>query len=168
MKENTHCHSDRVEELNQRISHRNIPSETLTPNYDPRPISTKYSKMAILDHNKRIKTKLQDTNTPYSTTNTFNPGDRRAHWSGFASNVHLESELRNQHRILGCSEKNIYIPSEGSDLFNVRVEQNKTEPKSHRLLFQKPIFALTDPNVCDIGDGLFHNHTRQQRMDVRK
>jgi hypothetical protein len=161
------ANSDRVEELNRRLASRNVPSERLTPNYDPRPVSTKYSKMAILDHRKDSETKIHKGTPPFSIGDTFNPGDRRSHWSGFAKNVHLESELRNQLYRLGCNEDKVFIPNENSDLFNVHLAQHRTEMKSHKLLFQKPLFELSDPNVCDVGNGLFHNHTRQQRMDTK-
>jgi len=41
--------SYRTEELNERVSNRNIPSEPLQPQFDIRPLSTKYSMMPIFD-----------------------------------------------------------------------------------------------------------------------
>ena len=44
-----YCNNERVDELNERIASRNIPSQKLQAQFDVRPVSTKYAMMPILD-----------------------------------------------------------------------------------------------------------------------
>ena len=83
------------QETNTRIYDRNIPSQMLQPYIDVRPVMTKYSYFPIVDPRKNIKTQLnvQPTFNPHTV---FNPGNTQSPWSGFASKINLESELRNQ------------------------------------------------------------------------
>ena len=89
------CNQGRVDELNNRISERNIPSNGLQPQYSIRPTSTKYAYMPILDQYKKATVPLE-TYTPFSTSAIFNPGNAQAPWSGFSNNINVESQLRNQ------------------------------------------------------------------------
>ena len=53
--------STRTEELNQRISSRNIPSNQLQAQFDIRPVSSKYAKMPIVDrHENHIAIRDQE------------------------------------------------------------------------------------------------------------
>lgn len=45
--------NERTDELNNRIIERNYPDIPLKPNYDPRPISTKYSHFPMIDLKKK-------------------------------------------------------------------------------------------------------------------
>lgn len=47
------CQQERTEELNQKISSRNIPSKELEPNFDFRPVMTKYSRFPMVDQKKK-------------------------------------------------------------------------------------------------------------------
>ena len=51
---------DRVQDLNDRIYERNIPSTNLPANINTRPVSTKYSLMPIFDIRKETKTPLEN------------------------------------------------------------------------------------------------------------
>ena len=89
------CNQERANELNNRISSRNIPSTGLKPQFSMRPAATKYGYMPILDQYKKASVP-NNSYTPYSTSGVFNPGNATAPWSGFSNNVNLESQLRNQ------------------------------------------------------------------------
>ena len=43
---------DRVEELNNRITNRSVPSDMLEPVFDPRPAHTKGGLMPVIHHIK--------------------------------------------------------------------------------------------------------------------
>jgi hypothetical protein len=152
------CNEERDEELNNRISKRNIPSTSLQPQYSIRPVNTKYGYMPILDQYKEPKTPL-NTYTPYSTTQTFNPGNAQAPWNGFSNNVNTESSLRNQFFALQKCEQSEFVPSSDSDLYKTKVDFKPME-QTHPLLFNKPEFAPFNPNTLNIGNNLFNNHTR--------
>ena len=91
------------QQTNTRIYDRNIPSQMLQPYLDVRPVMTKYSYFPIVDPRKNINVPLtvQPTFNPHKV---FNPGNTTSPWSGFASNVNTESELRNQI-YQGCSNE---------------------------------------------------------------
>jgi len=57
------CNHERVDEINNRISDRNLPSNSLQPQYSIRPVPTKYGYMPILDQYK--KTSVPDNKENY-------------------------------------------------------------------------------------------------------
>ena len=56
---------------------------------------TKYSYFPIVDPRRKLNTPLQQMPV-FNPHTTFNPGNTQSPWSGFASNINIESELRNQ------------------------------------------------------------------------
>ena len=80
------CNNERVDELNDRMSARNVPSTGLKPQFSMRPTATKYGYMPILDQYKKATVPL-NSYTPYSTGGVFNPGNATAPWNGFSNNV---------------------------------------------------------------------------------
>lgn len=104
---------------NKRTFDRFFPSQALEPSIDGRPLSTKYDILAVVDVRP---TQLSVDKSPvyptYSLKTTFNPGDRNAPWSGFASNINVESELRNQIYGLQKCDSSVYAPPSSSELYN--------------------------------------------------
>jgi hypothetical protein len=156
------------EETNTRIYDRNIPSQMLQPYIDVRPVMTKYSYFPIVDPRKKISVPLtvQPTFNPHKV---FNPGNTTSPWSGFASNVNTESELRNQIYALQKCSQSVYVPSSKSDLYNYGFTPQQT-PQSHSLLFEKNSFSQFNPNPDSktVGSGMFFNSTRVQVRDLTK
>ena len=151
---------------NDRIFSRNIPSQFLQPYLNVRPVNTKYSRMPIVDPRAIIETKL--VNAPiYNTHTVFNPGNTKSPWSGYASNVNKESELRNQIYALQKCSQSVYVPSHKSDLYNPTINHitsGYVEQPFNRLFINES-FDSFNPNPQDIGYGLFNNCTRQQLKD---
>jgi hypothetical protein len=154
----------RVEDLNKRIHNRNIPSSPLPPSYSIRPVSTKYSKMPILDQYKAANIPANNCAT-FSVETTFNPGNAQAPWTGYASSIHTESALRNQFFALQRGDQGVYIPSSNSDLYNVEVS-SKPMQQPFPGLFETQNFEPFDPNPENTGNQLFQNHTRIQRNEL--
>jgi hypothetical protein len=156
------------EETNTRIYDRNIPSQMLQPYLDVRPVMTKYSHFPIVDprKNNSVPLTVQPTFNPHAV---FNPGNTTSPWSGFASNVNTESELRNQIYALQKCSQSVYVPSSNSDLYNYGFEPEPT-PQSHSLLFQNDSFSQFNPNPDSktVGAGMFFNSTRVQVRDMTK
>jgi hypothetical protein len=160
--------SEREKIMNQRTYMRNIPSQPLQPYLDARPVLTKYSIMPIVDPRSQIKTPLSQHAT-YNISQTFNPGNDKAPWSGYASNVNRESELRNQfYALQECSQAK-YVPSSKSTLYSVNwknqgPQMNQPFPD----LFKKQEFGTMNANEYEskIGFALFNNATRQQLKDL--
>ena len=152
-----------VDISNERLFNRNLPSQTLQPYISVRPVMTKYSIMPIVDPRAPINTKLEQQPT-YNSHNVFNPGNTMSPWSGFASNINLESELRNQVYALQKCSQSVYVPSTNSDLyyFQFKTKQHSQIQQPFPDLFKKELYSDFNPNNEDIAKGTFYNQTRQQ------
>ena len=158
------CQHERQDELNDRISSRNIPSTPLEPSYYHVPVSTKYAYMPILDQRKPATVPLN--NYPvFSPHDTFNPGNSMAPWAGFANNVNIESSLRSQFCALQHCEQSEYVPSSSSDLYNVYVPPNPIKQPFPNL-FKKEVFDHCNPNPHNLGNNFFNNNTRNDNKDI--
>ena len=160
--------NQRTEELNQRISQRNVPSGQLQPQFDIRPLSTKYEMMTIFD--RRAFPTVEIQNMPdYNIATTFNPGNAQAPWSGFASNINDESRLRNQFFALQRgAHQSCYIPSKSSDMYNANAHVNGNTPYNQPFpsLFEKHTFETYNPCPANLGINFFDNCTRQQMKEI--
>ena len=162
------CVSKIHEQTNSRIYDRNIPSQMLQPYLDVRPVMTKYSYLPIVDPRKELNVKLVQMPT-YNSEAVFNPGNTQSPWSGFASNVNLESELRNQVFALQKCDQAVYVPGSNSDLYKYSYSPNTAkQSQTHSLLFQKEHFCDFNPNPDNkiVGSGIFYNSTRSQVKEI--
>jgi hypothetical protein len=151
---------------NIRIYERNLPSKQLQPYIDVRAVSTKYSYFPIVDPRKQNHVKLNQMPT-FSPHSVFNPGNTQSPWSGFASNVNLESDLRNQIFALQKCSQSTFVPKSGSDLYQYSFN-TKNVPQTHQLLFEKERFDKFNPNPDNklVGFSAFNNSTRSQVKDI--
>ncbi len=155
-------------ELNERIYDRNIPSGPLQPYIDVRPVMTKYSIMPIVDPRAPIKSPMVQMPT-YNIENTFNPGNTQSPWSGFATNINTESELRNQVFALQKCSQSKYVPSSSSNLYINTIPQQGNISQPFPELFRKEKFQSFDPNCENVGKNIFNNYTRMQlRVPLNK
>jgi hypothetical protein len=182
-------HNDRVDELNTRTQSRQFPDRPLTPEFDPRPVSTKYAHFPMVDR-RRIPTNpdgslvaipqkeiaaaaaaaaaTAPTNQRaiYSISTNFSPATRNAPVSGYFSNVDSESQLRNLGIALQRgAEQGVYVPSSQSDLYRVQVPfVPSTQP--HPELFSQDTYANSRRAPPNVGRELFMNNTRTQLRNL--
>lgn len=155
---------ERTNEIDERIFQRNFPSSPLEPNYDPRPISTKYSYFPGLSGRKQIHTS-KNTYPIYNIHEVFNPGTGKAPCSGILNDIDNETYLRNQHFALQKGDKHYYVPQSGSELFKDYVYTTDKRLQPHPDLFNNYNFENNRPrysSLNNIGKNLFNNHTRNQ------
>lgn len=149
-------------QINSKLYDRNIPSLPNQPYLNVRPVMTKYSLLPIVDPRKKINEDMVQLPV-YNTRRVFNPGNTKSPWSGYASNINVETELRNQIFALQKSDHAVYVPKSTSDLysysFNIKKQINENE---HSLLFKNEDFNSFDPNPNNIHLGVFNNYTRTQ------
>ena len=164
-----YCHLDRNLELDNRIYERNIPSSNLRPSFSIRPVSTKYDLLPIFDRYKPATVSCPPKEPIYNVSQVFNPGNAVAPWEGFASNVNVESTLRNQFFALTDCPQAVYVPSSNSDLYKWNFQsKSRNEPNPHELLFEQPQLSQeSQHNTFDMGRTMFNNPTRQQLKDVK-
>jgi hypothetical protein len=156
--------NERVEELNDRIDSRQFSDSPLAPNFDPRPVPTKYSHFPLI--NRREFSAIPINQYPdYNVENNFSPATQNGPVSGYISNIDTENNLRNQYFALHRSGlQNEYIPDTTSDLYNVTVVSQPSQ-QPYPNLFSKTQFDIAPhPNNQNstIGKGQFYNHTRTQ------
>ena len=154
--------------INREIYVRHLPSNDLQANYDPRPVSTKYSMLPIIDRRKEVNIPIIVENN-YNSENIFNPGTRKPHFEGFARNIDRESVLRNQFFALQAADQAKYIPSSNSDLYkndiNFITVGNNLEESG---LFRRDELEDFNPNPSIIiGNELFNNSTRVQLKNLK-
>lgn len=161
--------SQRQQTVYLRSYERNIPSNTLQPYLDARPVMTKYSILPIVDPRKQIDTPLIQQAT-YNPSKMFNPGNDSGPWSGYASNINHESELRNQLFALQNCTQASYIPSSKSSLYDVHWQNANKQEQPYPDLFQTEQFCPINPNLNpnQVGYALFNNATRQQTRNLTK
>jgi hypothetical protein len=168
--DNLSC-SERQNIMNTRTYVRNIPSQSLQPYLDTRPVLTKYSILPVVDPRKEIKTPLIQQAT-FDPEQIFNPGNvtASAPWSGYASNVNNESDLRGQIFALQECSQATYIPGSKSSLYNVQWKNSQQINQPFPDLFKNETFESTNRNPYEntIGFALFNNATRQQLKDLTK
>lgn len=160
--------SQRQQTIYLRSYERNIPSQPLQPYLEARPVQTKYSLLPIVDPRKSVETPLIQQAT-YTPEKIYNPGDRGP-WSGYASNINHESDLRNQIYALQNCTQAAYIPSSNSSLYQVNWQNNNKQQQPFPGLFYNEQFSPINPNPNPekIGYSLFNNATRQQIKDLTK
>jgi|TARA_Y100000992_G_scaffold292183_3_gene249436 hypothetical protein len=155
---------DRTEELNNRLFSRNIPSQSLQPEFSFRPISTKYTLLPMID--QRIKSNVPLKSYPiYNTKQVFNPGNAQAPWSGFSVNVNTESKLRNQFFALQKCEQADFVPSSNSSLFVPFKPTPRENIQLYPDLFDVPDFEPFNPNTLNMGDKILNNSTRIRTLN---
>jgi hypothetical protein len=171
---NIHNYLDQSTSQRQQIVYlrsyeRNIPSNPLQPYLDAKPVMTKYSILPIVDPRKQIDTPLIQQAT-YNPAKMYNPGNDSGPWSGYASNINHESELRNQCFALQNCTQASYIPSSKSSLYNVNWQNNNKPQQPFPDLFQTEQFCPINPNSnpTQVGYALFNNATRQQTRNLTK
>jgi hypothetical protein len=160
------CVSQYQERENKKLYDRNLPSQFLQPYLDFRPMATKYAYFPIVQPSKVATVQLNQQPT-YNVHSVFNPGNTQSPWSGFATNINMESELRNQiYALQKCNQKE-YVPTSRSDLYNYTM-QVQTQPITHELLFQNENFQAFNPNPDKtvVGKNLFMNSTRSQLKNI--
>ena len=103
------CKTSPEDIINERIYNRNLPSNKLQTCISTRAVPTKYVKMPVINH--RQESSVQVERVPYyNIKNTFNPGNDKAPYNGFASQINTESKLRNQFFALQNCDANEYVP----------------------------------------------------------
>jgi hypothetical protein len=166
------CVSEIHNTTNRRIYDRNVPSQMLQQYIDVRPVMTKYSYLPIVDPRKELDVRMNQYPT-FNPHTVFNPGNTQSPWSGFASNINTESELRNQIYALQKCSQAVYVPTSNSDLYTYSFKPNMSECSNynqHNLLFKEDNFDTFNPNPNPnvVGTYMFSNPTRAQVKDLQE
>lgn len=165
---------------NNEIMKRNVPSQPLQPYFNIPSVNTRYVVQPKYDFSSPpcILPKKDNgdglglsslQHSTYDTNTYFYPGNRKAPFSGFSSNVNTESQLRNQHVKLSKTDDKVFVPHSNSNLYNFimptsNLQGPSTQINPHYLLFQdydkmcSNGFLLTQSS--NLGKGVFNNNSR--------
>ena len=152
-------------QTNQRIYDRNIPSAPLQPYLSVPPASTKYSIMPVVDPRRQLNVPLRVMPT-FNPSTTFNPGNDEGPYSGYATNINVESELKNQIYALQSCDQAVYVPNSNSDLYNYGFTPGTNMTQPFPDLFNKQQFDQCNRLPEQIQQVLFYNPTRTQTIDA--
>jgi len=161
--------TDRVDGLNDRIQERQFSDIELRPDYDPRPVSTKYSRFPIIDPVTNINSNFKN----YNNINTLANNKIPVFYAGSTNapvlrNIDLETNLRNQtHALQHGAPQGIFVPSSNSDLYKIEIphSSNLGEQPFPELFHQNMFKTTIVPTITkynSIGNMDFFNHTRTQ------
>lgn len=157
---------ERLEELNNRIYNRNVPSHTVTQTFDPRPTNTR-QQLYPMYVSKNMEGNMNTYDIQYfhnkniSESNGFNPG--KGPYVTYANNIDKETQLQDRFMVKQkWTPQTKYIPNSDSDLYKTQVYSSKYIENPHKLLNEQPYFAPFNPNIKQIGTDVFNNHTRNQ------
>jgi len=156
----------RVDQLNHRIQERQLPDAPIRPQYDIRPVQTKYALFPIVDrrtpaHEPLITQSYLENPIEYN----FCPNLRRGTVEYFVQNVDNESRLRNQFfAIQKGADQNVYVPSSKSDLYKVDVYGRQESQPFPTIAENYRWDHIPRPNISGdgIGSDIFNNCTRTQ------
>lgn len=156
--------NDRVDELNARIQGRQFPDNPLRPNFDPRPVPTKYSLFPVIDRKTPSRYPLQKD---YLDNSGFSPATQNGPPKPYLQNIDTETILRNQTVALQHGAiQGVFVPSSNSDLYRVSMPSpSVSQPQAFPNLFVPPSFTEVHSKPISnqpIGQSIFHNFTRVQ------
>ena len=157
------CNMDYDNELNVRMQERYFPSQELQPNFDPRPVQTKYSQFHMVDKTPSTEDVPLRMYPTFNTKDVFFTGNRKAPVQYGLSQVDIQSTLGNRYMALQKNDHAVYIPPLKSDLYAYPVETNvKTSaPNTFTTLYKKNI------DKCNLAPKVFNNSTRYNVQNIK-
>ena len=167
-------------QINNEIIKRNVPSQPLQPYFSIPSVNTRYVVQPKYDFSTPpcILPKKDNgeglglsslQHSTYDTNTYFYPGNRKAPFSGFSSNINTESQLRNQHIKLSKNDNHVYVPTSKSNLYNFSIPVSKLQGPSsginpHYLLFEDYDKLCTNGEFSyqplNMGKSIFNNNSR--------
>jgi hypothetical protein len=154
---------DRVEDLNARMAERQFPDQALQPNFEARPVSTKYALFPAIDR-RAIPTVPILQAPKYDQYKSFSPATSNGPFATDLANVDTETILQNRHVILQKgADQGVYVPSSRSNLYGFSATGRQESMDDREMLFQRHELATRMPEVArKIGQDRFNNNTRVQ------
>lgn len=157
------CNQESQNEINEKISSRNIPSANLKPSFSFRAVPTQRTIMPIVDPQLNACVELNQYK-PFNVETIFNPGTAQAPWGGFASNINLDSALRNQFFALQKAPQAKFVPSSTSTLYQSYLAGHSSFQNNYSNIDFKS--RGTEPPNELLGNNFFNNNSRNKRLNM--
>ena len=153
----------RLDELDARLTERQFPDRPLQPNFDFRPVATKYSYLPIIDRRERPQVPIVNQGV-YNTATNFSPATSNGPVNSYLANIDLETVLQNRHVSLQHgADQGVYVPSSKSDLYGFAAVGRQEDMGERAMIFDKHGLNTKVSDVArQVGQDRFHNNTRTQ------
>ena len=146
-----------VDEYNEEIAKRHLPTAPLQPYFSLQPVSTKFQLFPSSDRRE----KWLDSYPTHNVNDVFNPGTKVAPWSGYAKNINTEMRLQNRYFALQRADQAVYVPSSKSELYKYEVRSDPVEQPHEGLFDNGRVDGFRSAPLTG-SQRLFGNSTRQQ------
>lgn len=153
----------RLDDLDARLFERQFPDRPLQPNFDFRPVPTKYAYLPIID--RRAKPSVPIINQGvYDTATNFSPATSNGPVASYLANIDLETVLQNRHVSLQHgADQGVYVPNSSSDLYGFSAVGRQEDMGERAMIFNKQGLDTRVSDVAkQVGQDRFHNNTRTQ------
>jgi hypothetical protein len=156
------CNIEYDNELNERMNRRYFPSRNLRPNFDPRPLSTKYEKFNKSSMSKMLPPLPKvsgEKQSSFSPNKVFYPGNSKAPVHYALQSIDIESHLRNQYHLLQKNEKLGYTPHHKSNMYSLKDQGGILKANNIKMNNAEVNFSF-NPDRCNLAPEAFNNSTR--------
>jgi hypothetical protein len=174
--------NERVDELNTRIQSRHFPDVDLPPNFDPRPVSTRFCLFPVVDvRTRQNKEPMMVGDDQTYQRVVYNPGTDRGPPITFLKNIEVEAELRKEH--IPNTNSDLYkpslphFPSQSTEKWSSPVILSQTNMKNTHEKYTTHIpnylaipesqpKRLSEMGEQKIGQNTFNNYTKTQLRNL--
>ena len=153
----------RLDELDARLVERQFPDRPLQPNFDFRPVPTKYAHFPLIDRRAKPQVPIMK-HEMYNTATNFSPATRNGPVASYLANIDLETVLQNRHVSLQHgADQGVYVPNSKSNLYGFSAVGRHEDMGDRAMIFDKYGLATKGSDIANkIGQDKFHNNTRTQ------
>lgn len=153
----------RLNELDDRLAERQFPDRPLQPNFDFRPVPTKYAYLPIIDRRAKPSVPIVRQEM-YNTATNFSPATSNGPVATYLANIDLETVLQNRHVSLQHgADQGVYVPDSSSDLYGFTAVGRQEDMGERAMIFEKQGLDTRLSAVAKkVGQDRFHNNTRTQ------
>jgi hypothetical protein len=153
----------RLDELDSRLAERQFSDRPLQPNFDFRPVPTKYAYLPVIDRRAKPNVPIVRQEM-YNTATNFSPATSNGPVATYLANIDLETVLQNRHVSLQHgADQGVYVPDSSSDLYGFTAVGRQEDMGERAMIFEKHGLATKGSDVAkQVGTDRFHNNTRTQ------
>jgi len=154
---------ERLDELDARLAERHFPDRPLQPNFNFRPVATKYSHLPVIDRRATPHVPIVQYEK-HNVHDNFSPATSNGPVATYLANIDLETVLQNRHVTLqNGADQGVYVPSSSSNLYGFSAVGRQENMGERAMIFDNYGLATKGSDVANkVGNDRFHNNTRTQ------
>ena len=158
------CNIKYDNELNNRLHKRVFPKSNLQPNFEFRPISTKYTKFLVETPQEKISEQNKMNYKYFNPHQTMYTGNANGPVHYALDNVDVESKLQNRFFALQKNDQATYVPPLHSQLYK-HTSNLQDKPMENTEYFENVVYTF-NPDQCNLAPSKFNNATRNNLRNL--